>query len=368
MNKELLIQLYKISSPSNKEDEMRAFIINELSNTEAYGNVSVEEKDGNLYVSKGCGDESVPCVAAHLDQVQVTKVTDIIELDGCLYGFNTETHSQVGLGADDKNGIWCALQLLKEFDNLKVAFFKAEEEGCIGSAMADLEFFKNVRYIIQIDRRNKEDLITSISETDLCSEDFKKDLLPIAEQFNYKETEGFATDVLILVKRGVGVSCINVSCGYYNPHQNTEYTILSELENCYNFVKTICQLSNIYPHTYVAPPVSSYYSPDFMYNDDYYYYDDYYETNWRQTPYFKHSNPSIKNQKSLFSKKTVTPEYEVWNDDFQNLMVQMYSDEDVFMLDIVEYYSKYKAKYPHLLFKDYYLAQSIVLNNLNVPY
>jgi hypothetical protein len=35
-----------------------------------------------------------------------------------------------GLGADDKNGIWIALQCLKKYDTVKVAFFVSEEVGC----------------------------------------------------------------------------------------------------------------------------------------------------------------------------------------------------------------------------------------------
>ena len=35
---------------------------------------------------------------------------------------------------------------------------------------------------------------------------------------------------------GLPVSCINLSCGYYNPHTDTENTILGDLSKCYRFV------------------------------------------------------------------------------------------------------------------------------------
>ena len=45
------------------------------------------------------------------------------------------------------------------------------------------------------------------------------------------------------------ISCLNLSCGYYNAHTDSEYTVLSELENCLNFVMEICEtVTDVYPH------------------------------------------------------------------------------------------------------------------------
>ena len=39
-----------------------------------------------------------------------------------------------------------------------------------------------------------------------------------------------------LKRNGLEVSCVNLSCGYYEPHTDNEYTILSDLCKCYRFV------------------------------------------------------------------------------------------------------------------------------------
>ena len=232
---------------SGKEDAMRKFIKKYV--RENIEGVSVRQDHGNLYLVKGEA-ESYPCVVAHLDQVQTKHSRDfrVLEFDGRLFGFSAENSRQEGLGADDKNGIWVALKCLEMFDAIKVAFFKEEETGCGGSSIADLSFFDDCRYILQVDRRNGGDLITDIMGG-LCSEDFLKDIAPIAKRWGYKETDGLMTDVETLEDRGVGISCINMSCGYYNPHTDSEYTVISELENCLGFVCDIIQnMTEVYPH------------------------------------------------------------------------------------------------------------------------
>lgn len=128
--------------------------------------------------------------------------------------------------------------------------FRGEEIGCVGSQLADMKFFDDCRYVLQVDRRNGGDLITDISGR-MVSNDFMKDLQPIMDKFGYKETTGLMTDVEELCENGVGISCVNMSCGYYNPHTNTEFTKVDELMNTLNFVLDICsRMTDRYPHTY----------------------------------------------------------------------------------------------------------------------
>lgn len=132
---------------------------------------------------------------------------------------------------------------------MKCAFFVGEEIGCVGSSRVDLDFFRDCRFIIEPDRMNGHDLITSMMCGDVCSEDFIKDIG--AEKFGYVEEEGSITDVGELVESGVGISCLNLSCGYYAPHTDREYTNLAELENCLNFVRHIVQnCTKVYPFEY----------------------------------------------------------------------------------------------------------------------
>jgi hypothetical protein len=58
------------------------------------------------------------------------------------------------------------------------------------------------------------------------------------------------TDVETLADNGLGLSCINFSCGYYNPHTDNEYTEIDELWNCLGFAfDIISNCTKVYPHT-----------------------------------------------------------------------------------------------------------------------
>lgn len=246
MNKELLFQLYAIHSKSGNEKKMRRYLRKQAA---ACGATSiVTDNYGNLLIIKGESD-TYPCLAAHMDQVQTIHSKDFraVEIDDdCVIGWSSKHHEQQGLGADDKNGIFICLELLRKFDVMKVAFFVGEETGCIGSSRVDLGFFKDCRFIIQPDRKGSGDLITSMFCGEVCSEKFYEAIG--YKDYGYKHEIGSITDVGELIERGVGISCLNLSCGYYEAHSDVEYTILSELENCMNFVEHIvATCTDVYP-------------------------------------------------------------------------------------------------------------------------
>lgn len=248
MNTDLLKQLYAIHSPSNGEKKMRKFLKKVAL---SYGANVQQDKAGNLLITKGISD-TYPCIAAHMDQVQKAHSKDFkaYEFDGAIMGYSQKAKEQQGLGADDKNGIFIALECLKKYDVLKVAFFVGEEVGCQGSSAVDLSFFDDCRFVVEADRRNAHDLITEIYD-DLCSEEFLEAIN--YEKFGYKPTDGLSTDVGELKSRGLKISCINLSCGYYEPHTNHEFTVLEDLENALNFVMNIVEnCTAVYTH--VADP------------------------------------------------------------------------------------------------------------------
>ena len=84
------------------------------------------------------------------------------EAEDIIIGFSPKRKEQQGLGADDKVGLWIGLMCLQKFDCLKLAFFVEEEVGCRGSDKADMEFFRDCRFVIEPDRREANDLITVI--------------------------------------------------------------------------------------------------------------------------------------------------------------------------------------------------------------
>ncbi|MCQ2737242.1 MAG: hypothetical protein MJ224_01380 [archaeon] len=53
---------------------------------------------------------------------------------------------------------------------------------------------------------------------------------------------------MALKKEGVKVSCCNISCGYYNPHTDYEFTSLDDLNKCWSLVSHILSLPDTYPH------------------------------------------------------------------------------------------------------------------------
>lgn len=238
---ELLKEMYRINSKSGNEAAIKELVRHALSQLGVH---FVEDEIGNIFVIKGVAGK-YPCVAAHLDEVHLPCVRNIIEEDGRIYAIN-ENGENVGIGADDKNGVWVALQLLKSLDVLKVAMFVQEEKATYegyqhGSDVCDLSFFDDVKYVLQCDRKGSGDLVTFCTKRELrlCDDDF----IPqgILQKYGYAPVKGGVTDVVHLKERGLPLSCCNISCGYYNAHKPEEYTGIAELMNCLEFVKTIVQ-------------------------------------------------------------------------------------------------------------------------------
>ena len=248
MNMQLLKRLYNIYSPSGKEEKMVKFLCSYI--RQLPGNISMsKDKFGNLYVVKG-ESESYPCLVSHIDQVSHcnhSKDFKAIETRDIIFGYSPKNRRFENLGADDKNGVFICLECLKKHDAIKVVFFREEEVGCRGSSEAMMSFFDDIRFVIQPDRKGNSDLITNISYSELCSEKFLEEVEP--EKWGYREENGLMTDVLTLKENGLGVSCINVSCGYYNPHTDEEVTVKKDLMKSLTFIEHIIEdCTDVYPH------------------------------------------------------------------------------------------------------------------------
>ncbi len=162
----------------------------------------------------------------------------VVQEDDEIFGYSAKAEGKQGIGADDKNGIWVALKVMERVPYIKAAFFVSEEDGCIGSENVDLAFFDNCRFVIECDRRNGGDFIYEAKEVPLCTFEFMNAMN--AAEYGYKPVRGASTDVVMLRQRGLKCCACNLSCGYYNPHENDEYTRISELQNCYNLVLHAC--------------------------------------------------------------------------------------------------------------------------------
>ena len=244
----LLKKLYSIHSKSGKETKMIKFLLWWIRNNVPEARVELDREIGNIYVTKGASD-TYPCLVAHINQVQSIHSRDFqaIETKDIIFGYSPKNKRLEGLGADDKNGVWICLRCLMKYENIKVAFFVGEEVGCVGSSKADMDFFKDVRFVIQCDRRGSNDIIASICSTEIASKEFIE--ATGHEDFGYHLEEGMMTDVLTLKENGLGVSAVNLSCGYYDPHSDHEFTVKRDLINCLSFVEHIIEnCTGVYEH------------------------------------------------------------------------------------------------------------------------
>ena len=237
----LLQQLYKISSKSGMEDQMRSFILDHLRDVD----LDIKTDDiGNVFITKGLAT-SYPCVAAHLDEIHSPCQRETV-IDGDIIYTVDRLWNRVGCGADDKNGLWVIMNLLYSEPVLKVALFVQEERdgelaGCRGASVCDLSFFSDVEYVLECDRKGASDVVNvGKGETSLCDSGFIPEHL--LHKYGYGMVKGGKTDVVELKMRGLKIPVCNISCGYYNAHKNSEYTKFSELQNCLDFIKDIIRL------------------------------------------------------------------------------------------------------------------------------
>jgi len=228
-----------VQSSSHQEERMikyiKSFVLKEIPTA----NVEVINK--NVYVTKGTltGDESYPCVVAHTDTVHTMRTNFTVHKSGdTMFAFSEDTHSQVGIGGDDKSGIWIALEMLLRKDTIKGVFFWGEEIGCIGSSDANQDFFDDVGYCLQCDRRGNSDFVTSIYSERMVSNEFMEICEPIIHSYGYGEADGMTTDVYKL-KEDIDVSMVNMSCGYYSPHSDDEVISITDTFKCMSMVSDL---------------------------------------------------------------------------------------------------------------------------------
>ena len=245
--KELLKELYLFRSYSGFEEPLRCGIMNYLDKL----NVPYINYNGNIL---GFNHPGKPLFSAHMDMVnteswklkgQENAVTDAvftIDDKACLrlYRGPQKDGHQTSLGADDKNGIWVILMLLREGFEINFAFCHSEEVGGIGSSqiIADKEcaqFVETCKFGIIIDRRNAGDIIGYDNKYCMALDD-RLEAFSNEQGFGYKCARGSVSDA---DKFSTLIECVNLSCGYYEPHTSREYTNLNELWNTFQFCKKI---------------------------------------------------------------------------------------------------------------------------------
>jgi len=237
-NLPLLIQLCEIQSKSRNCAPMIEFINKYLKDNYSVNSKGTSKKPGvtvesdtlgNIYITKG-DSETYPTFVGHMDTVHTDseiRSVHLINSSGNLIALDDT--SLVGVGGDDRCGIYLALFMLSKLDNAKVCLFVDEEVGCIGSGGCDLTFFENSAYVVQFDRRGNTDFITRTNGHQVSTVEFTDDMLKVASKYEYETNTGTITDVGTLRSRGLKVASCNFSCGYYNAHSADEYINIYDL-------------------------------------------------------------------------------------------------------------------------------------------
>lgn len=235
-NKSLLKEILSVPTYFGKENLIRNYLISYA----ITNNIRVDiDSKSNITLIKGCldNDKHYPCVVAHIDTVHSDNI-EIIENDDSLTILE-KPHSKnesvileaeynktrVGIGGDDKAGIFIALSVLGRFNDIIACFFVEEEFGCYGSRNAHTnEILKCAGYFIQFDAPGNDWFSRRCVGIELHSPETLAIVEPILEKhniLNIRENDPY-TDVMVL-RETFDVACFNLFAGYYDPHSINEY-------------------------------------------------------------------------------------------------------------------------------------------------
>ncbi|QDP52644.1 MAG: putative peptidase [Prokaryotic dsDNA virus sp.] len=226
MKNNLLLDTMRIQTESYKSHRMETFIKKKV---KTMGLDYTTDKYGNIYVAKGDAD-LYPTMVCHIDTVHtINNNVQLVKIDDKLLAIDRTNCQRYGIGGDDKVGVYITLSLLQYYDNFKAVFFKDEEVGCKGSSQADFSFFSDSNVVLECDRRGIGDFVTSISGIKLSDDIFQESISSILTKYNRKCCAGGITDVGEIAEK-TNVQVANMSCGYYDPHSDNEYIVVSEVE------------------------------------------------------------------------------------------------------------------------------------------
>jgi putative aminopeptidase FrvX len=224
---------------------------------------------GNLIADRKYADNQLmPMIIAHVDINQHDmRIPKFHNIDGYIIGMRNGV--QVGCGHDDRAGVYFAL-LYAQHTNMpcRIVFTKDEECGGVGASRLGSDVFENITMAVQLDRRGKSDISDATNGVEVVSSKFKSKAGRILKEFGYKWTRTIFTDVGVLKStHNVGFCCMNISCGYYNEHTDSECLSVSEFENAVLFASTLLiKLGYNEVHKHVAPKMYKSPAPVFKNN------------------------------------------------------------------------------------------------------
>lgn len=223
---DVLHDMYRIYSPSYHEKELNRYLVSILEDLDI---PHIVGDQGEVYDIR----PNRPLVCAHLDQVgHQSPCVEVVQQGRILRGKNGD--ESAGLGADDKNGVWIILNLLKKHGE-GISFLFSTQEECGG--MTDVfmeslgrELTDTIPYALVFDRKGGGDIIGV--DNNYCMPDLEDEIAALGEQFGYRPSPGGKSDCNRIAEY---VACVNLSCGYYSAHTDQEYTNIDELFNALRF-------------------------------------------------------------------------------------------------------------------------------------
>ena len=259
---EFLKELMSVRTSTYKEELMVQYICDWL---DKEGIPYVVDDMMNVYATKTSEDYKdnlYPCMVAHTDTVhsfedEIHVREEMLPNRQKQSKLSLKAYDQngkpVGIGGDDKCGVYGALVSLRDLPHVKGAFFVSEETGCWGSKEASPEFFSDVAYAIQLDAPSNYMVTEVCSGTRLF--DRNSDFYRIADEVLTESFEHHEfmihpyTDVSQLKKK-FDFSCINFSCGYYNYHTAQEYVVIEDLQTAIHTAHKMIERLGYVKHEY----------------------------------------------------------------------------------------------------------------------
>jgi hypothetical protein len=196
-------------------------LFNSLSNLLSKNyNYKVVKSDNFLY-AKG----KIPIgIIAHVDTVY-KEPPNIIFHDVDLKAM----WSPLGLGADDRAGVFAILKLLQKGYRPTVIITRGEEKGGIGAYELISKMPKNdsLKFLIQLDRSGFNDAVFY----DCDNKEFEKYITG----FGFNTEFGTFTDISIIAPVW-GIAAVNLSVGYLNEHSDIEHWFY---DSCYETIEKV---------------------------------------------------------------------------------------------------------------------------------
>ena len=252
---EQLIKLYSFESVYKTDDEtaIADYICEEI---EKAGG-SYRREGNNIY---NFSDSVKPILSAHLDQVETNgRAVHFAKDDkGVIKAWN-EKWQRTSLGADDKNGVWIILQLIKKYPNLNYIISSGEERGCIGIKHLDDEGIladkiSDKQFCIVLDRRGANDVLSGGAGTTYCKT-LAQDICNYLQDDRLTVTTGSLSDTATI---GRYCESVNMSVAYDSPHTAKETTDFNRLNDILNYIDKL--VSGDFVHYSTKPSVYTTYT------------------------------------------------------------------------------------------------------------